>query len=126
MSDAKTFVEGVTPKLSALLAKNKNNKAIALIIESLGQNTFNFAERMSKIVRIRTGFMTDVSNTSELSVDTNGFVNFSVKEGVKKNWESRKASKALIALTGALELSKFDGLMNTEAKTYKAISGNVG
>lgn len=49
-----------------------------------------------------------------------------MKEGVKKNWESRKASKALIALTGALELSKFDGLMNTEAKTYKAISGNVG
>lgn len=70
--------------------------------------------------------MTDVSNTSELKIDQNGVVNFSVKEGVKKNWESRKNSASLKALAGAIDLSKFDGLMNSEAKTYRALTGTVG
>jgi hypothetical protein len=125
VSNPKAFVETLLPSLTNLFKQNSKNKSIIELVASLSVKDQSPETLMSKIVRIRTGLMTDASNTEKLTI-TDGVANFSVKEGVKKNWESRKASKALIDLTGALDLSKFDGLMNTNETTYRAVSGMLG
>lgn len=124
MSDAKTFLTDTTSALEALMKKNGANPDIKAMNKAITSETRD-TNKMSMIVRLRTGLMTDMSNTKDMKVASDGVIDFSVSEGVQKNWEKRKSSPELLVLAGALDLQKFDALMSMDARLYRAVSGVV-